>query len=469
MERCVDTTPPLSVLSAHDISAHCQLYSLHLFLVISLTASLLTITSTTHYCIYSLLSLLTVVLTCSLLTATCSGGVRFLTKDLIDEPTQQAGLPKAMKSALHAVAQELDAAAVDVMRSCMPLFSAEKLQKRQWKSEEDQQLEAAEDGDMVAEELCSELGVALLFDSKIAQHPSEQSSNRTGGEESEDEDSKFPQYGIVDCVRYRGGEDCPQMLVGAHIDPGLFVLALPQQGQGLQLCDEHGSWLDIPAGKGVIWAGDAAAGRFVKGGQHRVTCTNGQPRVAIWHECCTYGQLVPPVLQLLENHGLELRMGEVRGTLDVLKQLRAAEDHRDQPSQTPSHPLLQEYMDPLKPAVGQGTLVIKGVPLPKSGSYGWQQLIGPQALAATSGSWSSGYSREPPPGAVEVVPRRYDLRQPSSLARYMGNQSGSTKGDEAAYGSKRYLQPNNITLRKGFGPLTKHLPDGVKVPDHLGW
>jgi len=209
--------------------------------------------------------------------------------------------------------------------------------------------------------------------------------------------------------------------------------------------------------------------------------------VAIWHECCTYGQLVPPVLQLLENHGLELRMGDVRGTIDVLKHLRAAEDHRDQPSQTPSLDKVPGAargksarglaIDPLKPSVGQGTLVIKGVPLPKSGSYGWQQLIGPQALAATSGSWSSDYSREPPPGAVEVVPRRYDLRQPSSLARwqYMGNQTGSTEGDTATegdtdtYGSKRYLQPSNMKLRaQGFGSLTENMPDGVRVPQHLG-
>merc|ERR1712202_101588 len=125
-------------------------------------------------------------------------------------------------------------------------------------------------------------------------------------------------------------QGCPEVVVGAHIDPGLFVLALPQKGHGLQLRDEHGTWVDVPEGKGVIWAGAAAICQSVKGGEHRVMCRHGSsvPRMALWHEVCTYGQLVPPVLELLQQSGLELRLGELRGIATVMRKLRSAEDHQ---------------------------------------------------------------------------------------------------------------------------------------------
>lgn len=319
------------------------------------------------------------------------GGIRLLTGELLDEPSQQQGLPAALTTALMAVSRELDAAAIDVLRSCMPLFAHQFNEAHGRRAAGPQTLnvsagsEADANLNMSAEALCTELGVALLYEqeaerrSKEVEDSDEEdfdvlvewiNSKRDPKEpqnklkrQRKDEEKKeatdkhdnasitmsphehkaqlervrakeenlkcFPRYGIVDCVRYSMDEGCPELVVGAHVDPGLFVLAPPQRGQGLQLCDEHGSWVEVPEHKGVIWAGAAATGRFVRGGQHRVVCAPSKPRIALWHELCTYGQLVPPVLKLLHESGLELRLGDTRGTVAVLRELRAAEDHKE--------------------------------------------------------------------------------------------------------------------------------------------
>jgi len=264
--------------------------------------------------------------------------------------------------------------------------------------------------------------------------------------------------GIVDCVRYSMATGSPELVVGAHIDPGLFVLALPQTGLGLQLRDEHGTWVDVPKGKGVIWAGSAGVGRYVKGGEHRVV-SHASCRMAMWHEMCTYGQLVPPMLRLLNEKGLELRMGETRGTPDVMRKLRADEDHQPAAETCPkrqrdtqmqfetvwtTHGFVTKFTQTgvtEKAAVGQGSLVIKGVPSPKTGTFGWHRLIGPHAVGRTSGSWESGggfgglFQSQVPPGAVEVVPRDGYLREPGMLFA-----SSTAKH----YGTRKYLRPENM-------------------------
>jgi len=347
-------------------------------------------------------------------------GVRLLSGDLINEPTQHQGLPPSLSTKLRTLSQELDTAATDVLKHALHVFG-------DWES---------------AASMCTTAGISLLYDSDLVRNESEQHVRQHKAEvqeflsEEEAENSgssetsttctgaQYPKYGIVDCVRYSMAPGCPEVVVGAHIDPGLFVLALPQKGQGLQLCDEHGKWVDVPDGKGVIWAGAAAMSR-VKGGEHRVLCRGAcsEPRLALWHELCTYGQLVPPVLDLLEKNGLELRMDGVRGTYAVMRKLRAMEDHQPDAPRQPWESAPQ----------GQGAIAIRGIPLPKSGMYRWERLIGPEAIARTSGSWSER-STQCPPGVVEVVPKGYNLKRPQSY------HEGA-----ADYGTRKYLIPENMT------------------------
>merc|ERR1711924_175602 len=89
-------------------------------------------------------------------------------------------------------------------------------------------------------------------------------------------------------------------------------------------------------------------------------------------------------------------------------------------------------------ATGQGALAIRGVPSLKSGTFGWQKLIGPEALARTSGSWSGhmGFGREMPPGMVEIVPRGYDLKAPGGFG---------PRATPSRYGTRKYLTPMNTT------------------------
>jgi len=345
-------------------------------------------------------------------------GVRLLSGDLVNEPTQHQGLPPSLSTELRTLSQELDTAATDVLKHALHVFGDSES----------------------AVSICTAKGISLLYDSDLGRNESEQRVRQDKAAEDSDSSEtsttcigvQYPKYGIVDCVRYSMAPGCPEIVVGAHIDPGLFVLALPQNGQGLQLRDEHGKWVDVPDGKGVIWAGAAAMSR-VKGGEHRVLCRAacGVPRMALWHELCTYGQLVPPMLDLLEKSGLELRMDGVRGTYAVMRKLRAMEDH--QPDAGESHRRGQESV-----AQGQGAIAIKGISSPKLGWYGWEQLIGPEAIARTSGSWSGSGglgSDDLPSGTVEVVPKGYNLHWPD---RMRGNQAVN-------YGTRKYLKPENMT------------------------
>lgn len=140
------------------------------------------------------------------------------------------------------------------------------------------------------------------------------------------------QYGLLDIVRYRGG-DGPEEVVASHADPGLLILSLPCSTPGLQLKDALGSWRTPPPGHGVLWAGEAGKRLGLAPGIHRVvaagTAPNHSPRLSAWHELCSRSQLCPPMLQVLEQQNLQLKMGETTGTAEVLKLLQASEDHHN--------------------------------------------------------------------------------------------------------------------------------------------
>mmetsp|Transcript_11140 Transcript_11140/g.17985 ORF Transcript_11140/g.17985 Transcript_11140/m.17985 type:complete len:415 (+) Transcript_11140:302-1546(+) len=121
----------------------------------------------------------------------------------------------------------------------------------------------------------------------------------------------------------------PPLVVSAHIDPGLFVLALPQSSSGLKLLTREKKWVSPPVGHGVLWAGEAASIAGIPGATHRVeTSKVGASRLACWHETCTAAQLTPPMLARTKASGLELKLGQLVGTQRVLELLRRAENHQ---------------------------------------------------------------------------------------------------------------------------------------------
>lgn len=138
------------------------------------------------------------------------------------------------------------------------------------------------------------------------------------------------QYGLLDIVRYRMGADSPGEVVAPHADPGLLILSLPCSTPGLQLQDAKGSWLAPPSGYGVLWAGEAGSDAMFKSGIHRVVASpDGAPRLSAWHELCTHSQLCPPMLQVLEENRLQLKLGSTTGTAEVLRLLQESEDHHN--------------------------------------------------------------------------------------------------------------------------------------------
>ncbi|CAE7289323.1 unnamed protein product [Symbiodinium natans] len=140
------------------------------------------------------------------------------------------------------------------------------------------------------------------------------------------EHGSLRQYGLLDVVRYRMGVESPPEVVSPHVDPGLLILSLPCAVPGLELQDAVGEWRAAPAGHGVLWAGRAAETLHLKGGVHRVVASPA-PRLSAWHEMCTRSQLCPPMLQVLEENSLELKLGDAKGTAEVLRLLQANEDH----------------------------------------------------------------------------------------------------------------------------------------------
>lgn len=161
------------------------------------------------------------------------------------------------------------------------------------------------------------------------------------------------------------------------------------------------------------------------------------PRIALWHELCTYGQPAPPVLETLRRSGLELRMGSIRGTAAVLRQLRATEDHRVDDRLSATECATSENKEAEDTLVGIGSLAIRGVPSAKTGFYGWQRLVGLDELARTSGSWGNDNDEMGPPGTVEVVPRGYVLKGPEDPFYFPSKSSRQ-------YGTRAYLKPENM-------------------------
>eukprot|EP01065_Artemidia_motanka_P024792 TRINITY_DN296_c0_g1_i3.p1 TRINITY_DN296_c0_g1~~TRINITY_DN296_c0_g1_i3.p1 ORF type:complete len:622 (+),score=181.21 TRINITY_DN296_c0_g1_i3:213-1868(+) len=139
-------------------------------------------------------------------------------------------------------------------------------------------------------------------------------------------------YGMLDAVWYkpRAKGRGPAVVVGEHTDPGLFVLSVVNTAAGLEIRDETGEWRAIPPGKGVMWCGDAAvaaSGGTVPAAPHRVSA-GATARLGVWHEICTATQLSLPYVESLQKQGLELQLGDIRGTKAVLQALRDAESHR---------------------------------------------------------------------------------------------------------------------------------------------
>ncbi|CAB9530432.1 expressed unknown protein [Seminavis robusta] len=153
-------------------------------------------------------------------------------------------------------------------------------------------------------------------------------------------------YGLVDLVCYHNDAVTPEVVVAAHEDPGLLILALPEMAPGLQLLagpdEENNEWVSPPPGMGVLWAGKAAQG-YARPCSHRVVTNPGTPRIACWHEICTCGQICQPLLERMEANHQELvykvavndvdgnAKCMVQGTKAVLEHLRQSENH-DYPS-----------------------------------------------------------------------------------------------------------------------------------------
>jgi len=186
---------------------------------------------------------------------------------------------------------------------------------------------------------------------------------------------KLRSYGLLDIVCYHpqdrrvDGRDVgnskessqayngqtPDVVVSAHQDPGLLVLALPEMAPGLELHSSSNIWIAPPKGMGVLWAGRAASDVLMPC-RHRVrlpkaantspsspavttnTKTTANDRVACWHEICTGKQIAAPMLQYLEETDQEMTLGDsVVGTSAVLDYLRRAEDHEMSPLRVPKH------------------------------------------------------------------------------------------------------------------------------------
>lgn len=205
----------------------------------------------------------------------------------------------------------------------------------------------------------------------------------------------LPSYALLDIVRYHEG--APDEVVASHSDPGLLVLSLPCSVPGLQLRNEKGEWLSPPDGCGVLWAGEAGRHLNWRPGVHRVVASyDREPRLSAWHELCTSAQLAPPLLGLMESRGLELRLGDMRGTAAVLQQLQAAEDRQET-------------------AVRDAVLAFRmGVPV---GKLALEWAIGFEALRSDELEEMADFpgkehlkdadeERRLPPGLVEIVRKR---------------------------------------------------------------
>ena len=136
-------------------------------------------------------------------------------------------------------------------------------------------------------------------------------------------------YGMVDIVRYHNDPGCPEYVVSEHQDPGLLVISLPQLSDGLELLNSKGQWVAPPRDVGVLWAGSKATQHDtgVAPGIHRVRSVVGSPRVSCWHEICTSRQISSAMLAKLKEERLELEMGTINGTDEVIDVLRRAESH----------------------------------------------------------------------------------------------------------------------------------------------
>merc|ERR1712232_1004151 len=130
-----------------------------------------------------------------------------------------------------------------------------------------------------------------------------------------------------------------------------------------------------------------------------------------------------------------LRMGSIRGTAAVVRELHARENHNGDSDQVHYVP---------------ATLAIKGVPSPKTMVYRWHRLVSLHDVARTSGSWgadkdASGWhfrtfsdDEDEKGGMLEVVPKGRILKVPGRLQRSM------TRSHGASYGTRGYLTDSNL-------------------------
>ena len=211
---------------------------------------------------------------------------------------------------------------------------------------------------------------------------------------SEKEPSSGWKYGLLDVVRYRMGAESPDEVVAPHADPGLLILSLPCSTPGLQLKDANESWQTPPPGFGVLWAGEAGDDIGLKSGIHRVVASpDRSPRLSAWHELCTRSQLCPPMLQVLNENRMQLKLDSTTGTAEVLRLLQAFEDH-----------------------MNVQLVERRGVPVGKSGAIIREQFMPWKPNCPARPDWNGRKVSKADlvlaPGQVEIVPMTVALAPP---------------------------------------------------------
>lgn len=108
--------------------------------------------------------------------------------------------------------------------------------------------------------------------------------------------NKNTQWGMLDTTKYLNDGSKKGLNCDPHYDPGLLSIHYRSTQPGLQLKNEHGRWIIPPDDKSIaiIWTGHVAIkiNPSLKPGVHRVVNSETKkPRIALWYEICTEGQL----------------------------------------------------------------------------------------------------------------------------------------------------------------------------------
>jgi len=254
---------------------------------------------------------------------------------------------------------------------------------------------------------CDASKVGEKFDIPLLQNATQRASPigsktwRSSWKKKSDADRRF---GLVDCVLYKMSKlnVSKEAMVASHVDPGLFVLSLPQSSPGLELKTADGRWISPPPNRGVLWTGSAAVAAGCAGGQHRVVNMRTDTRFAVWHELCTSKQITPPMLRRIKSEGIELHLGPIHGTKNVLRALSNAENHEDEDEEEDEE---EKEKDDIVPNLA---LVMAGMPMSKSGAHDFDYRNVEPITDTTAGYGRKQMFRafEPVAKTVEVSKRR---------------------------------------------------------------